>query len=56
MWKFLRGSAPASGVSRSKCRPAPGPIASLARDYAAFDATFWAVARRRAQTAEIEAK
>ena len=56
MWNFLRGLGSAAAIRRSPCRPAPGPLAGLARDYAALDATYWAAARRRVHPADVEAR
>lgn len=56
MWKFLRAFASGGAVRRQSCRPEPGPFATFARDYAALDATAWAIARRRVHVAETEAR
>jgi len=56
MWKFLREFAPANPSRRRRPKPAPGPLAWLARDYAALEVVAWPAVRRRPHLAEIEAR
>jgi len=56
MWKFLREFAPANSSRRPCGKRAPGPVAGLARDYAAFEVVAWPALRRRPHGAEFEAR
>jgi hypothetical protein len=56
MWKVYRAFAPASAKRRRCERSEPGPLASLARDYAALDVIAWPAVRRRPNPAEFEAR
>jgi hypothetical protein len=56
MWKLLQALASAAPGRRACERPEPGPLASLARDYAALDAAVWLEARRKQAPVEAEGR
>ncbi len=55
MWKYVRALA-TENTNRRAAKAEPGPVAGLAREYAALDLAAWLAARRRLHMAELEAR